>query len=43
MKVVMIIGSGHRRTLIPLIEMFEKKEKIKIEWIKTIDLKITQN
>jgi hypothetical protein len=42
-QAVMFIGSGHRRTLIPLIEMFEKEEKIKIEWIKSIDLKITQN
>ncbi len=42
-QAVMFIGSGHRRTLIPLIEMFEKKEKINIEWINSIDLNITEN
>jgi hypothetical protein len=42
-QAVMFIGSGHRRTLIPLIELFEKEEKINIEWIKSIDLNITQN
>jgi hypothetical protein len=31
-KGVMFIGSGHRRTIIPLIEKFQEKEETKITW-----------
>lgn len=31
-QAVLFIGSGHRRTILPLIEIFKNKEQIKISW-----------